>query len=258
MVGQKNRSGRYPKPIDNPNYTKLLFGIVNGDDTLRKITGVNDYKQKMYIPNNQERKLLKKTSKQVSWLINNNFVEGIGETNNRTYKLNFSGIIEYICLNILTKEQLEKMLTEDKKSKIQFQQSGKNYIRHMKRNNKPEFLLESYLKKLITNRETYPKEFNFYYVRETYENISINKILIGFITAIGHYVYMNYHKKIHNYFMELCCLYYQKNNLNYLERIGLIVVDKIEKNKNKGYSERELEIANIFKSINKRGDKVGN
>lgn len=30
------------------------------------------------------------------------------------------------------------------------------------------------------------------------------------------------------------------------------------KNKNKGYSDRELEIAKIFKTINKRGDKVGN
>jgi len=30
------------------------------------------------------------------------------------------------------------------------------------------------------------------------------------------------------------------------------------KNKNKGYSERELQIAQIFKTINKRGDKVGN
>jgi len=30
------------------------------------------------------------------------------------------------------------------------------------------------------------------------------------------------------------------------------------KNKNKGYSDRELQIAKIFKTINKRGDKVGN
>lgn len=205
MTGIKNRSGRYPNPLNNPEYTKILFSFLEGESHLKKILSIPIQKIKItnygkrkvlrYYPNEQERIKLRKFSRKLSVLKGLGFIERSRvkyEQRNKIqyYKISISGLLLYITEKFLInlKENKENIIT-------------KNKFKHQ---------LYDYLMKYAE------------YPRLGYEkDMSIHEILEAFVLGIGKYTnFQRFNKRKIEGFPLLCEIYYIKKSSNFAANIA--------------------------------------
>lgn len=86
-------AGRYPKPHDNPEYTRILFKLAAGEamkpeqifqDKLTRTEGYID------------KQTLKNEAKKLYWLERQGLITRTGKTNKTTYAISYSGIYLYM------------------------------------------------------------------------------------------------------------------------------------------------------------------
>jgi len=215
----------WPKLFDNKIGAKILLTIIGNEGLSQK-----ELLEKLEIPITQrgtfwERYLKKLSDKEIIKVK----PPELGDRRKRCYYPNYSGIIKYVCKNILKETYLQQHTTNELPpilslglGPFKLSISGEKYLR-FKTTNEPEFLLESYLWSIIYNTNDLLKK-DFHYVKEEYQNMTLNKLFISFVVGVGHFVYMHQKKtmKMSDFaFATLCLLYYQKNRLSLFERFSL-------------------------------------
>jgi hypothetical protein len=108
MAGIKGKSGRYPKPENNPEYLKIISNLKDGTPkSNREIFGIEEYKHnpatgandKPHILTIQEGQYLKNKSKMLYWLEKEQIIKSSGSTNKRKYNLDLKGLLFYLKKN---------------------------------------------------------------------------------------------------------------------------------------------------------------
>jgi len=196
MAGQPKQSGRYPIPEKNPEYTKILLKLVDGDPiNKRQIFDYPEYnknRKKIYL-NKEERKDLKIKSKRLYWLQKQGLIMSEGKTNQVNYILNYKGCLKYICKNFLGFEPEENHPYTTSK--------------------RIQYLLYEYLRQLAD-------------MQQFFKLTGPNSIFNGFIVGIGLKTFKNDYfaenePEIVHTFKKNCYWYFLSTKLTFEESIML-------------------------------------